>query len=168
MKKYKVFGLLTMIIGMMLCISCQSQKLESGKALSYEPRFVPLPQGGFSHVGSILLDGNSHAGKGQLTLIINGNQAMDSVKLVARIGEKETQVLAKTAKVKGRATLEFESLSSETQSVEVHVMANASHDLKDKVYISVGNIMLDKKKIAINSTKQVPAYRLATALRSYG
>ncbi len=47
-------------------------------------------------------------------------------------------------------------------------MANDAHDLKDKVNISVGNIMLDKKKIAINSTKEVPAYRLATALRSFG
>ena len=168
MKKYKVFGLLTMILGMMLCISCQSQKLESGKDLSYEPRYVPLLQGGFSHVGSILLKGSSNAGKGQLTLTINGSQAMDSVKLVARIGEKETQVLAKTAKVKGKTTLELAALPSGVQSLEVHVMANDAHDLKDKVNISVGNIMLDKKKIAINSTKEVPAYRLATALRSFG
>lgn len=169
MKKNMAFtGLLTMIIGMMLSISCQSQKLETRKSLSYEPRYVPLLQGGFSHVGSILLEGNSHAEKGQLSLTINGNQAMDSLKIVARFGEKETQVIAKTAKVKGKNTLVFSALPSGTESLEIHVMANAAHDLKDKVNISAENIVLDKKKIVLNSTKEVPAYRLATALRSFG
>jgi sialidase-1 len=169
MKKYCTLkGILALMIGLMIGLSCQSQKLESGMAVVYEPRYVPLLQGGYSHVGSIDMEGITADGKGKLSLSVDSDMEFDSLKLVARFGEKEVKNVGSVAKVKGKTTVEFETLPQGTKTLEIHLKANANHNLKDRVEIKLATLEIGQRRSELKSSKEVPAYRLAKALRSYG
>lgn len=157
-----------MMIVLMISLSCQSQKQNAERSLRYEPRYVPLLQGGYSHVGTIPVEGLAPEAQGKLLLDIKAGQALDSVKLMARLGEKELIEVKAISTVKGKAQLHFGALPLGTKSLEIHFKANADHGIKDRVEVKITELELGENKFAIQATKGVPAYRLAAALRTYG
>ncbi len=161
-------NVMALAIGLTISLSCQSQKLNTERSLSYEPSYVPLLQGAYSHVGSVRVDDMEVLGQGKLLMDINAAQALDSVKLMARLGEKELMEIHAIANVKGKAQLAFEALPLGTMALEIHLKVNAAHGIKERVDVNITGLELGGNRFNIKSTKDVPAYRLAKALRSYG
>lgn len=163
-----IISVMALMIVLTISLSCQSQKQNSERPLSYEPRYVPLLQGAYSHVGSIGVEGLAAEEKGKLLMNIEAGQTLDSVKLMARMSEKDLIEIHAVADVKGKAQVPFEALPLGTMALEIHLKANAAHGIKERVDVNVTGLELGENRYNIKPTKDVPAYRLAKALRSYG
>ncbi|HAH35749.1 MAG TPA: hypothetical protein DCL81_04180, partial [Algoriphagus sp.] len=120
---------------MTISINCQSQDLPKS-SIQYQPKYVPLPQGAFVSVGVISWEGKLPSEKLFLSLEIHASTAIDSIKIISKIAENQTETLLKAGEILGQQTLEVQSNKlSEISRANVYIKLKATHDIRDRVSI---------------------------------
>lgn len=136
--------------------------------VSYEPVFVPIPQGDYVSVGTFILEGQGFI-DAEIQMRIKSDEPLSSVKLMANFPEKEPELIAESINLKGKELLGF-SLNGKDgiTRLDLQVKVSQTHDLKDRISILPQFIVLDGKKYPVQITRQLEAYRVATPLRNFG
>lgn len=136
---------------------------------SFEPIYVPVPQGLLVNIGSINLGEATQLGNGSIVLHIQAEEPLEEIQLTAFINEKEPEVLASLKNASGDVTLDFErNLLSEFTKLHVSIKVNSNHNLKDRIQVRPISISSNSKNYPIHSKRQLPALRIAKPLRTFG
>lgn len=147
---------------------CQNRS-ESKLSASFDPIYIPVPQGLFVTIGSIHLGEATQLENGRIDLTVQAEEPLEELQLTAFITEKETEVLASLKNVIGDVTLNFKSnLISEFTKLQVSIKVNANHNLKDRIQVTPISLSLDSKSYPIKVERKLPALRIATPLRTFG
>ncbi len=159
-----------LIIPILVFLTCLNTGFsQSSLDISYDPFFVPLPQGDFVHVGSLKIESNKSVGDGEILLEVNGEEALESLRIIGIIPEKESILLGEASDLKGETSVEFSIKNlKEFSHLEFLVKVSKSHNLKDRVSIVPLTIRLDSDIYPIRMNRTIDSYRIATPLRNYG
>ncbi|HAS60717.1 MAG TPA: sialidase [Algoriphagus sp.] len=153
---------------MTISINCQSQDLPKS-SIQYQPKYVPLPQGAFVSVGVISWEGKLPSEKLFLSLEIHASTAIDSIKIISKIAENQTETLLKAGEILGQQTLEVQSNKlSEISRANVYIKLKATHDIRDRVSIELKTLKTDNLTLPIKITRDLPDFRVANPLRNHG
>lgn len=164
------FLFLSLIIGTFSSVLGNCQNISNSKFnVSYDPIYVPVPQGLFVTVGSINMGEATQLKNGSIDLNIQTEEPLAEIQLTAFINEKETQVLASLKDVSGEVTLNFKSNPlSEFTKLHISIKVKTNHNLKNRIQVKPKSISLASKDYPIRLERQLPALRIATPLRTFG
>lgn len=164
------FLFLSLIVGTFSSILGNCQNTSDSKFIaSFDPVYVPVPQGLFVNIGSINLGEATQLENGSIVLTILAEEPLEEIQLTAFINEKETEVLASREDVSGDVTLNFKpSRLSEFTKLHISIKVNSNHNLRDRIQVTPKSLSLDSKSYPIKVERQLPALRIATPLRTFG
>ncbi|MDP3470946.1 MAG: sialidase family protein [Algoriphagus sp.] len=164
------FIFLSLIVGTFSSILGNCQNTSNSKvSASFEPIYVPVPQGLFVTIGTINLGEATQLENGNIVLTIQAEEPLEELQLTGFINEKETEVLASLKDVSGDVSLNFKSsLLSEFTKLHVLIKVHSTHNLKDRIQVTPKFLSFDSKSYPIELERQIPALRIATPLRTFG
>ena len=156
-------GFSTVLLG-----NCQE---ESSPQLTgnYEPTFVPLPQGQWAQIGTLVFETPKNLDGQKLVIEVISEKPIAEIQLSAKISQDESVVLTHKNSVKGEFSLEFPKGQSQDWSrVHISVKLDPNHNLKDRLLIKPKGFLYEKELITLTQNREIQPYRVAKPLKDFG
>ena len=161
---------LVLLVLVLRALQGHCQEIPNGSGnIVYEPAYVPLPRGNAVEIGSLVLPGGMDISQALVTIQVNSATPLEGIRLTAKMSETESLILASDTLVEGRVGLRMrDSLPSTISQISLSVTMAANHDLRDRVAVHVESVTIGQQTLPIKPTRNIPPYRLATVLRTFG
>lgn len=137
--------------------------------IRYEPVYVPLPRGAAVQVGTFVLPEGLNLSGGQVTMNVVAASPLKRIRLLVKTGAEESMVVSEDSLVRGKIQLQLRgALPKGTTRIGLYLEATGGHDLRDRPDIQPEAFIVGQHSYPVLHSKKVPAYRMATILRTFG
>jgi sialidase-1 len=161
-----------LILSLVLFAAIWSNCQEPGQfqaPIGYEPVYVPIPRGPAVQVGTFVISEGLNLSGGEVTMNVIAASPLEKIRLVVKTGANESMTIAEDSLVLGKIHLRLRGdLPAGTTRIGLYLEAAGDHDLRDRPDIQPESFTLGQQSFSVSHARKVPAYRMATALRTFG
>lgn len=159
------------LLTLLICLCCFNLAFSQSQqnSISYEPIFVPLPQGDYVRVGSFVPEKEMMMAAGEILLDIKSKMPLAAIKVMGVNPDHEPELLAELTAIHDKRKISIPTTAQKSFARwDLMVKVSASHNLKDRISILPESIIFETKKHPVLVSRDVELYRIATPLRNYG